>query len=153
MGSRLFEMSEFLVQRLEVEDLGAVFPARVAFHPTCHSIRGIQVGDAPERLLRAVTGLELVEVLDPRECCGFGGTFSVKNAGVSLAMLADKVAAIRDSGAQVLTAVDNSCLLHMAGGLHRLGLLRRPSALDGASEGIRVMHLAEILERREGVQT
>jgi L-lactate dehydrogenase complex protein LldE len=132
-GSRVFELSEFLVSHLGVEDVGASFPHRVAYHPTCHSLRVAKVGDAPLRLLRAVKGLELVELPEATECCGFGGTFAVKNAETSSAMLADKCAAIVASGAEVCTAVDSSCLMQIDGGLAR----RRA--------GIRTMHLAEIL--------
>ncbi len=87
----MLELSELLVDRLGVEDVGAVYPHRVAYHPTCHSLRGLKVGDAPLRLLRAVRGLELVEHAGADECCGFGGTFAVKNAGTSA----------RDAGRQV----------------------------------------------------
>jgi Fe-S oxidoreductase len=163
-------MSEFLVDRLGVEDVGAVFPSRVSLHTTCHSRRGIDVGDAPLRLLRAVEGLEVVELPNTLECCGFGGTFAVKNPDTSLAMLSDKIRDIRDSGAEVVTAVDNSCLMHIAGGLRRQGLLRenggtgpdhdrrtgkvgRPigsGLFPAAGDGVRVLHLAEILASREG---
>jgi L-lactate dehydrogenase complex protein LldE len=132
-GSRVFELSEFLVAQLGVEDVGASFPHRVAYHPTCHSLRVTKVGDAPLRLLRAVKGLELVELAEATECCGFGGTFAVKNAETSSAMLADKCAAIVASGAEVCTAVDSSCLMQIDGGLAR------------RQAGIRTMHLAEIL--------
>jgi L-lactate dehydrogenase complex protein LldE len=112
-------------------------------------MRGVDVGSAPLRLLRNVRGLHLVDVQDPEGCCGFGGTFSVKNPHTSMAMLEDKIRRIRRSGAEVLTAVDNSCLLHIAGGLHRSSHLAdtREGGLGPADgeEGIRVMHLAEIL--------
>jgi L-lactate dehydrogenase complex protein LldE len=121
------------VQRLGVADVGAVFQHRVTYHPTCHSLRVTRVGDAPLRLLRAVRGLELVELPGATECCGFGGTFAVKNADVSTAMLADKCAAVRETGAEVCAAVDGSCLMHIGGGLARAGA------------GVRTMHLAEIL--------
>jgi L-lactate dehydrogenase complex protein LldE len=130
---RVWELSEFLVEVLGVEDVGASFPQRVTYHPTCHSLRVTRVGDAPLRLLRAVRGLELVELPEADECCGFGGTFSVKNADVSTAMLADKCTAIRATGAEVCAAVDGSCLLHIGGGLAR------------ARADVRTMHLAEIL--------
>src|SRR4051794_29527277 len=93
LRGRLYEFSELLVDRLGVEDVGASFPHRVTLHPTCHSLRLLRIGDRPQRLLRAVRGIDLVELPDARECCGFGGTFAVKNADVSLAMLADKAAA------------------------------------------------------------
>jgi L-lactate dehydrogenase complex protein LldE len=129
----VFELSELLVQRLGVEDVGASFRARVAYHSTCHSLRVTRVGDAPLRLLRSVRELELVELPRADECCGFGGTFAIKNAETSSAMLADKCAAIESTGAQVCTAVDNSCLLHIGGGLAR------------RSSPVRTVHLAEIL--------
>jgi len=133
LGGRFFELSEFLVRRLGVEDVGAVFPRRVTLHPTCHSQRVTRVGDAPQRLLSHVRGLELLELSEAAECCGFGGTFSVKNADVSLAMLADKCANVVATGADVVTAVDPSCLLHIGGGLSRMGA------------GVRAVHLADIL--------
>jgi L-lactate dehydrogenase complex protein LldE len=133
LGARLFELSEFLVRRLGVEDVGAAFPHRVTYHPTCHSQRVTKVGDAPLRLLRAVRGLELVDLREPGECCGFGGTFSIKNADTSLAMLADKCANVEATGAEVVTAVDPSCLLHIGGGLSRRG------------SAVRAVHLAQIL--------
>jgi L-lactate dehydrogenase complex protein LldE len=133
LAPRVFELSELLVRRLEVTDVGAAFPERVTYHPTCHSLRVTQVGDAPLRLLRAVEGLELVELPGARECCGFGGTFAVKNAETSTAMIADKCRAIVSTGARVCTAVDGSCLLQIGGRLERE---RAP---------VRALHLAEIL--------
>jgi L-lactate dehydrogenase complex protein LldE len=129
----VFELSELLVRRLGVEDVGASFTGRVTYHPTCHSLRVTRVGDAPLRLLRNVRGLELVELPRADECCGFGGTFAVKNAETSSAMLADKCDAIVSTGAAVCTAVDGSCLLQIGGGLSRRGAQAR------------AMHLAEIL--------
>ncbi|HEY6763050.1 MAG TPA: (Fe-S)-binding protein [Baekduia sp.] len=130
---RVFELSEFLVGELGVEDVGAWYPHRVTYHPTCHSLRLLRVGDAPLRLLRAVRGIELVELGEAETCCGFGGTFAVKNADTSTAMLEDKMRAVRDTGADVCTAVDGSCLMHIGGGLSR------------ARAGVRTVHLAEIL--------
>ena len=130
---RVFELSELLVHRLDVDDVGARFPHRVAYHPTCHSLRVTRVGDAALRLLRRVEGLDLVELPRARECCGFGGTFSLKNADTSSAMLADKCASIEASGAEFCTALDGSCLLQIGGGLSRRGSAARP------------IHLAEIL--------
>jgi len=129
----VFELSELLVARLGVEDVGASFPHRVAYHPTCHSLRVTRVGDAPLKLLRQVRGLELVELPRADECCGFGGTFAVKNADTSSAMLADKCTCIEESGAEICTALDGSCLLQIGGGLSR----RRSR--------VRALHLAEIL--------
>ena len=133
LHGRLYELSELLIERLGVSDVGAVFPHRVAYHPTCHSLRITQVGDAPLRLLRAVGGLELVDLDGAAECCGFGGTFAIKNADTSTAMVTDKCAAIVASGASVVTAVDSSCLLQIGGRLAREGV------------GVRALHLAEIL--------
>jgi L-lactate dehydrogenase complex protein LldE len=132
----VYELSELLVDRLGVEDVGASFPGSITYHPTCHSLRVTRVGDAPLRLLHKVRGLELVELPNAAECCGFGGTFSVKNADVSSAMLEDKCAAIESTGAGFCTALDGSCLLQIGGGLAR----RNSSA--------RVLHLAEILASR-----
>lgn len=116
---RVFELSELLVNHLGIEDVGAYYPHHVAYHPTCHSSRVLHLGDAPLRLLKAVTGLTLVDLPAAEECCGFGGTFAVKNADVSTAMLADKVRALLQTGCEVCTAVDNSCLMHIGGALHR----------------------------------
>jgi L-lactate dehydrogenase complex protein LldE len=134
--SRTLELSEFLVHQLGVEDVGASYPHRVTYHPTCHSLRVTRIGDAPLRLLRNVEGLELVELPNASECCGFGGTFSIKNADSSSAILADKCSAIESTGAAVCTAVDGSCLLQIGGGLSRRG------------ERVRAVHLAEILASR-----
>jgi L-lactate dehydrogenase complex protein LldE len=133
LAGRLFELSELLVEKLSVTDVGASFPHRVAYHPTCHSLRVTRVGDAPLRLLGAVEGLELVDLADASECCGFGGTFALKNADTSTAMVVDKCAAITASGASVVTAVDSSCLLQIGGRLSREG------------SPVRALHLAEIL--------
>jgi L-lactate dehydrogenase complex protein LldE len=130
---RVFEFSELLVNRLGVEDVGARFAEKVTYHPSCHSLRMLHVGDAPRRLLRAVRGLTLIELPNQEQCCGFGGTFAVKNADVSAAMLAEKDACVVQTGADVVTALDNSCLMQIYGGLHRAG------------SKVRTMHLAEIL--------
>ncbi len=146
LGGRLFEFSEFLVRRLRVEDVGASYPRRVTLHPTCHSQRVTHVGDAPRRLLGQVRGLELVELPDAAECCGFGGTFSVKNAAVSVAMLEDKCRNILATGAEVVTAVDPSCLLHIGGGLSRLAPRATGPGRGGArGPAVRAVHLADIL--------
>ncbi len=133
LAPRVFELSELLVKHLGVEDVGAAFPHRVAYHPTCHSLRVTHVGEAPLTLLRHVRGLELVPFERSTECCGFGGTFALKNADTSTAMLSDKCDELVASGAEVCTAVDASCLLQIGGGLGRRG------------SALRVMHLAEIL--------
>jgi L-lactate dehydrogenase complex protein LldE len=133
VSPRVLELSEFLVDVLGVTDVGARFPHTVAFHPTCHSTRLLGVGDRPKRLLAAVDGLTLVDLPRSEACCGFGGTFAVKNADTSVAMGLDKADDVRGSGAEVLTAGDTSCLMHIGGLLSRQ---RSP---------VRVMHLAEIL--------
>lgn len=133
----VFELSELLVDVLGVEDVGAYYPHRVTYHPTCHSLRALRVGDRPLRLLRAVRGIDLAELPAAESCCGFGGTFAVKNADTSTAMLADKLATVSATGAEVLCATDNSCLMHMSGGLSRL------------RAGVRPVHLAEILASTE----
>lgn len=135
---RVYEFSEFLVNKLGVEDVGAYFPHRVTYHASCHSLRSLQLGEIPFRLLRQVRGLELVELKGLDQCCGFGGTFAIKNADVSSAMLADKVLSVLNTGAEVCTAVDNSCLMHLAGSLHRQRTFTRTAHLAEilASEGI-----------------
>src|SRR4051794_25341240 len=133
VADRVFELTELLVDRLGVVDVGATFPHRVTLHPTCHSLRLLKLGDRPQRLLEAVRGLELVPLDEPQECCGFGGTFAVKNADTSMAMLSDKLRRILDTRAEVCTAADNSCLMHIGGALRR------------QRTGVRAMHLAEIL--------
>jgi L-lactate dehydrogenase complex protein LldE len=130
---RVLELCELLVDRIGVEDVGARFSHRVVYHPTCHSLRALSLGDRPLRLLRAVGGIDLVALPDADRCCGFGGTFAVKNADVSVAMLADKLRAVLDTGAEVVTAADSSCLMQIGGGLTR------------QRTGVRTMHLAEIL--------
>jgi L-lactate dehydrogenase complex protein LldE len=133
LRGRLFELSGLLVDRLGVTDVGASFPQRVVYHPTCHSLRVTGVGAAPLALLDAVAGLELLELAEAGECCGFGGTFAIKNADTSTAMVIDKCRAIAASGASVVTAVDGSCLLQIGGRLSREG------------SDVRALHLAEIL--------
>lgn len=132
-AAKTYELSEFLVDVLEVEDVGARYPHRVTYHPTCHSLRVLRVADRPLRLLRQVRDLELVQLPDAEVCCGFGGTFALKNADVSAAMLADKIASVAATRATVCTAGDASCLMHIGGGLSRTG------------SGARAVHLAEIL--------
>ena len=130
---RVYELTEYLIDVVGVEDVGASFPHRVTYHPTCHSLRALHVGDRPMRLLRAVHGIDLVELDEAEECCGFGGTFAVKNADTSMAMLSDKLRRILDTRAEVCTAADNSCLMHIGGALRK------------QRTGVRAMHLAEIL--------
>ncbi len=133
VAARTYELSELLVDVLGVTDVGAYFPHRVTYHPTCHSLRMLRVGDKPLSLLRAVDGLDLVELPAADQCCGFGGTFAVKNADTSTAMLTDKMRHVLDTGAEVCTAGDSSCLMHIGGGLSRL------------RAGTQTVHLAQIL--------
>jgi len=130
---RIYEFSEFLVKKLGVEDVGATFAHKVTYHTSCHSERSLHLGDIPVRLLKKVRGLDLLPIQNPQECCGFGGTFSIKNADVSSAMLADKVRNVLNTGAEVCTAVDNSCLMHLYGSMHRQRTF------------VRTAHIAEIL--------
>ena len=141
VAARTFELSELLTDVLGVEDVGAYYPHRVTYHPTCHSLRLLRVGDRPVRLLRNVAGLDLVELPDAEVCCGFGGTFAVKNADTSTAMLTDKMANVLGTHAEVCTAGDASCLMHIGGGLSRL------------RSGTRTVHLAEILASTEEAVT
>lgn len=135
---KVFELTEFLVDVLGVVDVGAYFPHRVTYHASCHSVRGAAaLGERPYRLLSAVRGLTLLDLPQSQECCGFGGTFSVKNHEVSVAMGADKARHVRETGAQVLVAADRSCLMHLS------GLLSRNRS------GIQVLHLAEVLARTD----
>lgn len=135
---RIYEFSELLVDKLEVTDVGAFFPHAVALHPSCHSLRSLHVGDKPVRLLRAVRGLQLMNLAESEQCCGFGGTFSIKNADVSVAMLSDKVRCMLASGAKFCTSLDNSCLMHIGGALSR------------ERSSVRCLHLAEILAATGG---
>lgn len=137
LAPRVFEFSEFLTEKLGLEDVGAYYPHRVTYHASCNSLRSLKLGEAPKRLLKAVKGLDYVELPGIEGCCGFGGTFAVKNAEVSTAMLSDKMRAVLDTGAEICTAGDNSCLMHIGGGLSR------------QRSGVRTVHLAEILASTE----
>lgn len=137
LAGRVFEFTEFLTRILGVTDVGAYYPHRVTYHASCNSLRGLHLGDGPERLLRAATGLEFVELPGIEGCCGFGGTFAVKNPDVPTAMLADKMRSVLDTGAEICTAGDNSCLMHIDGGLSR------------GRTGVHTVHIADILASRE----
>ena len=133
LAAKTYELSEFLVDVLGVTDVGAYYPHAVTYHPTCHSLRMLRVGDKPISLLRAVEGLDLLELPQAETCCGFGGTFALKNAGTSSAMLADKISNVLSTGAGVCSAGDSSCLMHIGGGLSR------------GDAPVRTVHLAQIL--------
>ena len=134
---RVLELSQLLIDRLGVTDVGAYFPHPVTYHPACHGLRMLDLGDRYPRLLTNVDGLSLVDLPGEQECCGFGGTFAVKNAETSSAMVQTKVDNVLATGAHVLTTSDNSCLLNIAG-----ALVRRTNA-------VRAMHAAEILATTE----
>lgn len=135
--ARTYDFTEFVVDVLGVTDVGAYFPHRVTYHPTCHSVRVAKVGDRPFQLLEKVKGIDLVPLPDADQCCGFGGTFSVKNPDVSVAMGGDKARHVASTGAEYLVTGDNACLMHIGGLLHR------------QNAGIKTMHLAEILAHTE----
>ena len=130
---RVYELSEFLIDKLKVEDVGAYFPHRVAYHASCHGLRALGLGDRPYRLLGKVKGLELAQMANTDRCCGFGGTFSVKNGDVSSAMLTAKLQDVYATRAEYLTGLDNSCLMHLGGAMHR------------QFAGMKTIHMAQIL--------
>jgi L-lactate dehydrogenase complex protein LldE len=134
LARRTHELSDFLVNVLGVEDVGARFAVRATYHMACH-LRGLGLMTEPERLLRRVRGLEYVPLERADECCGFGGSFSVRFPEISGAMVGDKAAFIEKAGVDVVTATDAGCLMNIAGCLRRRG------------SGVRVMHLAEVLEK------
>jgi L-lactate dehydrogenase complex protein LldE len=134
---RVHELSEFLVDTMQAEDVGAYFPHRVTYHASCHGLRGLHLGDRPWKLMNKVRGMELVDLPNLDRCCGFGGTFSVKNAEVSSAMLAVKLQDVMSTKAEFCTALDNSCLMHLGGAMHR------------QYAGMKTIHLAEILASTE----
>ena len=131
--AKTYDLSEFLVDVLGVTDVGAYFPHTVTYHPTCHSLRVTKVGDRPYRLMQAVRGLTLVDLVGADECCGFGGTFSLKNPDVSIAMATDKADHVVSTGAEFVVAGDNACLLNIGGVLGRRG------------DRARTIHLADVL--------
>lgn len=132
-ANKTYELTEFIIDVAQTTELGAFFPHRVTYHESCHSRRFLEVGDRPYQLLNAVEGLELVELPNVEECCGFGGTFSIKMPEVSAAMVSDKVMHIKESKAEYVTAGDSSCLMNIAGAMSR------------QHNGIRALHMAEIL--------
>jgi L-lactate dehydrogenase complex protein LldE len=133
LANRTYEFSEYLVDVLGVDELGARFEGRVTYHDSCHLLRGIGVREQPRKLLQKVSGADFIEMRDSDYCCGFGGSFSVKYSDISNAMVTDKVKNIMDTGADVVVGCDMGCLMNIQGKLSRLG------------SDIRVMHLAQIL--------
>ncbi|MEV5028789.1 (Fe-S)-binding protein [Paenibacillus sp. LPE1-1-1.1] len=138
LQSKSFEFTQFLVQVLGVTDVGAAFPHKVTYHPSCHGSRILGVKDEPLALIQNVKGLELVPLPFAEDCCGFGGTFAVKMADISGAMVTEKVDHVLETEAEVLVGLDMACLLNIAGNLRY------------RNEPVRVMHLAELLY--EGVK-
>ncbi len=135
LATRTYEFGEFLVDRLGVDDVGAVFPHRVTYHDGCHGLRELRIRAAPRRLLAAVRGLELVECDEPESCCGFGGLFSVKYPMISTAMAEVKAGSLARTGCDYIVSSDPSCQLQLDGWLSRQG------------RQIRTVHLAEVLAR------
>ena len=133
LAERTYEFSQFLVEVLGVIDVGASFQGKVTYHASCHLLRELGATSESQRLIRAVRGAELVEMEDATECCGFGGTFSVKYPEISVAILESKLRSIEASGADVLVACDSGCLMQIAGAMSRRGMKVRP------------MHLAQLL--------
>ncbi|AFC32472.1 (Fe-S)-binding protein [Paenibacillus mucilaginosus] len=138
LQQKTYEFTQFLVQVLGVKDLGANFPRKVTYHPSCHGSRLLGVKEEPLVLLEHVKGLEFVPLPFAEDCCGFGGTFAVKMADISGAMVTEKVDHIKETEAEVLVGLDMACLMNIAGNLRYRG------------EPVRVMHLAELLY--EGVK-
>ena len=136
MAPRVWEFSRFLLEVAKVEDVGARFDGAVTYHDSCHALRELRIKDGPRRLLAQVQGLELREMEAAEECCGFGGTFSVKFPEVSGAMARTKIDSIRKTGAGTVVSIDSSCLMQLQGVINRAGL------------PIRTMHLAEVLASR-----
>jgi L-lactate dehydrogenase complex protein LldE len=136
IASRTYEFTEFIVDVLGAEDVGARYRGRITYHDSCHLLRGLRVQEQPRRLLRRVAGAEFVEMKNSDYCCGFGGAFAVKYPDISCAMVNDKVDHILNSGADTVVGCDTGCLLNISGAISRRGL------------PIKTMHIAEILARR-----
>jgi L-lactate dehydrogenase complex protein LldE len=138
LASRTYEFSEFLVDQLEVIDVGARFPHKVTYHPSCHLLRGLGLERQAKQLLSAVRDLELVPLPDEEDCCGFGGVFSVIYPAVSQSMMQAKVQNIIASEAEAVVACDAGCLMNIGGGLQKAG------------SRVKALHLVDILVSREG---
>ncbi len=133
VGQRTFELSQFLVDILEIEDVGASYKGKITYHDSCHLLRGLGVSDQPRRLIQHLKQAEFIEMNDPDRCCGFGGTFSIKYPDISTAMVDDKIRNIIESGADTVTGCDISCLMNIQGRLSRM------------ESPIKVLHIAELL--------
>jgi L-lactate dehydrogenase complex protein LldE len=135
VGQRVIELTEFLVHALGVTDTGSYFPHKVTLHNGCHTRRELGVVEPPLALLKNVRGLDYVELPSVEDCCGFGGTFSVKMPGTSLAMGQTKADNVLKTGAEMVVSPDISCMMHLG------GILRR----NPATRHIRTIHIAEVL--------
>lgn len=140
LAARTYELAEFLVNVLGLDEVGAVFHGKVAYHASCHLLRELGVAEPPRQLISQVQGTELVPMDTAEQCCGFGGTFAVKYPEISDAVLQHKIASLKRTGADTLVSCDAGCLMHIAGRLRRQG------------ETIRIMHLAELLNARDTTQ-
>lgn len=137
VGARVFEYTQFLVDVLRVEDVGARFEGRVTYHSSCHALRELGVAEQPRKLIAAVRGCEFVEAENSDACCGFGGTFALKYPDISAAIADEKIRTIERSGAQTVVSCDAGCLMQMAGMLSRRG------------SPVRCLHIAELLSPTE----
>jgi len=140
LASRTYELSEFLINVVGIDDVGAAFPGKVAYHASCHLQRELGVTDAPRRLISRVAGVEACDAEMSEQCCGFGGTFAVKYPEISSAMLEKKIASLQSAGADTLVSCDAGCLMHIAGRLRRQGM------------DVQVLHLAELLNAGHDVE-
>ena len=138
LASRTYEFTEFVVNVLGVEDVGASYGGKVALHQSCHLLRELNVRTEPQLLLNSVKGIELVELERAEACCGFGGLFSIKYPRISSGILQEKIESVKKSGADLVVACDVGCLMHIAGGLSRQDIATR------------TMHIAELLAKRDG---
>jgi L-lactate dehydrogenase complex protein LldE len=136
LAKRTFEFTQYLVDELGVSDLGAYFPGKITYHPSCHLMRDLGVDAQPRRLLANIRGIEDVPLPKDRECCGFGGLFSIEHPEISAAMLDRKIENLLSSGASILVSCDAGCIAHISGGLHRGNFSQR------------VLHIADILDKR-----
>lgn len=136
LGTRIFEFSEFMVNVLKVEDLGATLKGKATYHDSCAGLRECKIKQEPRRLLSHVNGLELVEMTDVETCCGFGGTFAVKFEPISIAMADQKVQHALATGAEYIISTDLSCLMHLEGYIKYKGLK------------LKTLHIADVLVRR-----
>lgn len=133
LGKRLYEFSEFMVDVLKIEDVGAKFEGKATYHDSCAALRECKIKEAPRKLLSKVQGLELVEMNDVETCCGFGGTFAVKFDAISVAMADQKISNALETGAQYIISTDLSCLMHIDG------------VIKNKSLNLRTLHIADVL--------